>query len=124
MLTEKSRSTRYPDSTVPRICGPASELPPTLVVLQGDYNLACEDALWDRLRRAIDSDAADLVLDLGEVTFLDASTITVFLRTRARLEGDGRRFSLRSLSPPAARIIEICSLGCLVQADSRMNNDS
>ncbi len=89
--------------------------PPTALVLCGEYDAANAQALRDELARAIDADETDLVLHLGDVTFLNASTLTVFIEAKTLLDREGRFFSLGTLSPAAARIIEICGLQCLLE---------
>ncbi len=84
------------------------------VALRGEYDAANAHTLWNQLAFVIAVDHADLLVDVSEVTFLDASTITVFIRAQAKLNRCGRRFSLCSLSIPAERVISICRLESLV----------
>ena len=94
---------------------PRRTSPRTQLVLRGEYDVANAQALWNQVARTIDADKADLVLHLGDVTFLDASTLTVFIKAKALLDSEGRSFSLCTLSPAAFRIIEICGLQCLLE---------
>ncbi len=90
--------------------------PPTALVLCGEYHAANAQALWDEVAQTIDADEADLALHLGDVTFLDASTRTVFIKAKTQLDREGCSFSLGTLSPAAVRIIEICGLQCLLES--------
>ena len=89
--------------------------PPTEMNLSGEYDAANAQALWDDIARTIDAHETDLMLHLGDVTFLDASTLTVFINAKALLDRESRCFSLCTLSPAAVRIIQICGLLCLLE---------
>ncbi len=115
MRTDQSVSGINAECDVPRVLRYPRGLPSRVVALWGEYDASNADALWDRLTRVIDADDVDLVLDLGAVSFLDASTLTVFIKAKAALDRESRRFALRSLSIPAVRIVEICGLRCLVE---------
>lgn len=115
MRTDRQAANARPDAALLELRGASASGAPTELRLRGEYDLGNADALWDRIARVIDVGDADLVLHLGEVTFLDASTLTVFIKAKAALDREGRRFLLGSLSIPAVRIVEICGLGCLVE---------
>jgi hypothetical protein len=51
-----------------------------------------------------------VVLDLSGVTFLDASTVTIILRSNQLLRRSGRTLLLRAPSTAAARILAACDL--------------
>lgn len=95
--------------------------PARVVRLRGEYDAGNAHALWEELANAIAIDDGDLICNLRDVTFLDASTITAFIRAKTALNQEGRRFSLCSLSTPAVRLVEICGLGWLVKG---MNDTS
>lgn len=53
------------------------------------------------------SSAEEVVVDLSQVTFIDASGLRPLLEAQAVLRADGRRMRLRAVSPWVQRIIEI-----------------
>jgi anti-anti-sigma factor len=69
------------------------------------------------LGHAIDATRGDLVVDLSEVQFLGASTISVLLEARRVLAGRSRDLTLRAPSRCARRVIDICGISTLVQPD-------
>lgn len=87
----------------------------TVVWLTGDHDIATQKNLADVLVNAIAVDHADLVVDLGAVTFLSAATINELVRARAFLHDHSRDLALRAPSPAACRILEICGLMTLVE---------
>lgn len=82
----------------------------TVVWLDGEEDIATLAILADRLARAISADERDLIVDLSGVTFLSTATIEELLRVRNILLGQNRNFSLRSPSPFARRLLELCGL--------------
>ena len=100
---------------------PARGLPPrthedlrSVVGLRGDHDMSTVLALSGELSRAIAPDAVDLVVDLRDVQFMDASTVGLLIGARESLRPRGRSLSLRSLSSAAQRVIEVCDLEELV----------
>lgn len=82
----------------------------TVVWLRGEHDTASVPALSAAMARAMSLDESDLVVDLSEVEFMDASTIGVILRTREVLLPRNRAISLRSPSSSARRILDVCGL--------------
>lgn len=66
-----------------------------IIHLQGELDLATAG----HLRRVVDASMADdatgLVLDLTDLTFVDSTGITTFLRAGRQAENHGRSFTLR-----------------------------
>ena len=78
-----------------------------VVVLSGELDIATAPALRQLLRGALEADP-DLVVDLGDVTFLDASTIDVFVSLGVR--------HLWHAQPFVARVLGLCGLAMLTLA--------
>jgi anti-anti-sigma factor len=70
--------------------------------------------LTEILARAAALDDADLVLDLSRVQFMDAATIGVIVRTSNGLQARSRSLRLRSASPCAGRLLQVCGLAQLL----------
>jgi len=66
------------------------------------------------LARAIAFDDADLVVDLSEVTFMDAATIEVMIRAKAFLRDRSRSLTVRPPSTHAWRVLGEVALADLV----------
>jgi anti-anti-sigma factor len=85
--------------------------------LTGEHDLSTAIELAATIARAIAHDEdADLVLDLSDVWFMDASTITVILRARGYLRARRRRLQLRDPSRQCRRLLELCQLQALIVA--------
>ena len=100
---------------------PATIPPParTELRLHGEHDLSSAVALAETIARAIADDEADLVVDLSDVRFMDASTITVILRARAYLGDRHRLLELRDPSPFSRRLLGLCELEDLIQVTCR-----
>ena len=95
---------------------PARDADRTVVWLRGEHDICTVAALSQILARAIALDDGDLVVDLGGVRFMDASTVGVILRARDFLRLQSRSLSLRSPSACAARVLDLSNLGYLLEA--------
>ena len=93
----------------------------TVVWLHGDHDIATKVAVVVTIARAAQRDDADLLVDLSEVTFMDASTIGALVGSRNRLRARSRSLLLRSPSPCARRVIDLCGLAHLVVSSEAGN---
>lgn len=94
---------------------PARDADRTVVWLRGEHDICTVAALSQILARAIALDDGDLVVDLGGVRFMDASTVGVILRARDFLRLQSRSLALRSPSTCAARVLDVSNLGYLLE---------
>lgn len=95
------------------VVGPASSAS-TVVRVRGEHDLATSAHLTATISRAASSNDGDIVVDLGDLTFMDASTIGVLVCARNRLRESSRSLSVRAPSPLARRLLDVCSLACLI----------
>ena len=70
----------------------------------GELDIATTEVLQTALRHAFDGDAASIILDLAEVTFIDSMGLRALLW--AEEHHDGHRLSVRCGSDAVGRIIE------------------
>lgn len=87
----------------------------TIVWVRGEHDIATKVSLAVAIARAAQRDDADLLVDLSEVTFMDASTIGALVGSRNRLRTRSQSLQLRAPSPPARRVLELCGVAHLVQ---------
>jgi anti-anti-sigma factor len=85
-----------------------------VVWVRGVHDASTVVALCMTMARAIAFDDTDLVVDLSEVTFMDATTVTVMVRAEAFLRGRWRSLTLRSPSTQAWRVLGVGGLAELV----------
>ena len=80
-----------------------------VVYLHGEYDLANAARLTYTLARATAIGAADLVVDLSGVQFMDASTVGIILDARPLLRQESRSLIVRSPSSSARRLSPVRS---------------
>jgi anti-anti-sigma factor len=85
-----------------------------VIWLRGAHDASTAAALCMTVARTIAVDDADLIIDLSEVTFMDAATVGVIIRAEAFLQERSRSLTLRSPSTPALRILSAGGLADLV----------
>jgi anti-sigma B factor antagonist len=81
-----------------------------VVELQGELDLSTTPYIAAALDSALETGKRFVVLDLGEVTFVDSTTLTVMLATHRRLEARGGRLVTVCSDPLVARVFEITGL--------------
>jgi anti-anti-sigma factor len=81
-----------------------------IVILGGDYDRHNEDVLLTLLADAVSMDDSNLVLDLGGVEYLGASTVQIIRRTSEQLASESRSLTLRSPSPVVKRALAVGSV--------------
>jgi stage II sporulation protein AA (anti-sigma F factor antagonist) len=78
--------------------------------MRGEHDISTVPVLSSAMARAMSLDESDVVVDLSDVEFMDASTIGVILRTREFLRPRSRAVFLRAPSPSARRILNVSGL--------------
>ena len=86
----------------------------TIVWLAGEHDIASAWRVRNTLGRAIARDDADLVVDLSETDFMDASTIGTLVRARNLLLAQNRTLTIRAPSRSARRVLDIVGSGELI----------
>lgn len=76
------------------------------VVARGEVDLATVGYLTDAVLAAEDSDAANIVLDLSGVTFIDSTGLRHLLEAEARSRTNGKRLSVTP-SPAVETLIDL-----------------
>jgi anti-sigma B factor antagonist len=78
------------------------------LVLSGELDLASADRLEDAIRQAeLDGDLR-IVVDLGDLQFMDSTGLSVLLRAQARSRDNGQRLSFRRSNHEAvARLLDL-----------------
>jgi anti-sigma B factor antagonist len=77
-----------------------------VVIATGELDLAVKD----ELREVLSPLTGVVTIDLTEVTFVDSSTIGVFVGVHKRLSGDGGSLRLRNPQDMPRRALEIVGL--------------
>jgi len=86
-----------------------------LVGIRGEVDSLTAPALDALLGSVVDGGHADIVLDLGELDFMDASGLGVIARTSTRLRADGGALTIRAPSAMVRRILDITAMSELIE---------
>lgn len=105
------------DLSLPLPRAPADDGDRFVVRVHGDFDISNVHELCELLARAAALDDRDLVVDLGEVGFVDASTIRALLECRDTLRQRSRSFTVRT-SGRTARLFELLGLHGLLERAS------
>ncbi len=83
-----------------------------ILVVRGEHDLATRDAV----AAALDPFEGDVLVDLGECTFIDSSVIGVVLASARRLRDAGHRLELvvPTENEAISRVLEIVDIASLV----------
>jgi anti-sigma B factor antagonist len=76
----------------------------------GELDLASAKALEKEIRSAFASDAEAVLLDLGEVSFIDSTGLAVLLAAATVSRSNGERLRLVRISPTVQRALEVSGL--------------
>lgn len=82
------------------------------VVVHGELDFAGAVPLKERL---METGAAMVVVDLAELTFVDAAGISALLSAREELGREGRRLVLRGALPQTRRVFDVLGLAHLLE---------
>ncbi|MEV0322910.1 STAS domain-containing protein [Streptomyces sp. NPDC050658] len=82
----------------------------TVLTLHGELDAWAEQELEPCLRELLDRSGSDVVVDLREVTFLDAGGLRLLVRIRNRTIAGGRSLRLVRTRPRVWRVLRITRL--------------
>ena len=80
------------------------------VVPQGELDLMTAGELRAALMQAVDDGAAEVVLDMRELTFIDSTGIRLLVQTESAARVNGRRFAIIDGTDPVARLLAMTGL--------------
>ncbi len=83
---------------------------PCVVIVSGEVDLHTAPVLERQLQRLLGHGAREIVLDLAGVTFLDASALTVLVRTVNCLRRCNGRVDVRAPSRSVRRTLQLTGL--------------
>ena len=112
-----ARSETPPLFTLRRAPPQRGALGSPIVTMAGEYDVAIVAPLSETFSAAIARDDCDLVVDLIDVLFMDAATVSVPVRAAVLLREHGRVLRLRDPSPCVRRILGLCALDSLIEPE-------
>jgi anti-sigma B factor antagonist len=78
--------------------------------LVGDLDLTAAENFRACVEGAVESNGGAVVVDLGDLAFIDSTGISALLVMRRHLEGQGRKLRVANVSAGAARVFELTGL--------------
>ncbi len=85
------------------------------VRVTGELDLSRIGLVDREVQLAEESDASRIVLDLGEVEFMDASGVRLLLHLNGRSQGEGKRLEIRrASSPQVQRVLDLTGVSELL----------
>jgi anti-anti-sigma factor len=86
------------------------------MVVRGDLDIADEERLVREIDEHFECPGSEtLVVDLGEVDFVDSSAVRAFIRVR---RSHGSRLMIGVLSDPVRRVFDIAGVTTLFSAEN------
>jgi anti-anti-sigma factor len=83
-----------------------------IIRVRGELDLAECETFEAEITNAVNSDASAILLDLGELTFIDSTGIRALLIAVGRSEANGRRLRVaRETSPAVQRTFNLTGVG-------------
>lgn len=90
-----------------------------LVALWGEHDLSTVGVIDATLTEALTT-GLDVVVDLRDVEFMDATTVRSLVNGSARVAEHGRRLSLQAVHGLPFRLLEICGLSGMIESNLPM----
>jgi stage II sporulation protein AA (anti-sigma F factor antagonist) len=93
------------------------------VTVAGELDDCNTDRLRECLGHAVDDGMRDIVIDIGEVTYMDSRALSVFVVTHGRMAEVGGSFVICGTTPLNARLFKAADLSSYL-ADWRDERDA
>lgn len=81
-----------------------------VVAPRGEIDYGNVANLRSALLRLSSEEGADVLVDLGQVGFIDSTALSVLIQARQRMTGLGRRLTLTGAQARVARVLEITGM--------------
>jgi anti-anti-sigma factor len=84
------------------------------ICLIGELDLATTDPVQAELERVEATDAAAIVLDLSDLTFMDSTGVRLLVNAQARSRADSNRLTLLRGRAAVQRVLELTGVAALL----------
>jgi len=88
------------------------------VVVRGEVDMATAPALEACLEEASSSGEGDVEVEMDNVSFLDASGLSVLITAHSRLQSNGHSLRLRNPAREVRKVLEICGFSAVLAVDA------
>ena len=88
-----------------------------VVTVRGELDVLTAPFLWEQMEPALAGITGKLVLDFGELGFIDSMGLGVIVRAHSRLRGESteRQIIVRHLNAHARKVFEITGLDRVIE---------
>lgn len=80
----------------------------TLITVEGELDLSTRPLLQLRINGVLADAEGEVLLDLADVTYIEASDLSNILSARSTLVAQGRVLRVTHVSPQVSRLFELC----------------
>lgn len=77
---------------------------------EGELDLQAVPVTWKELERSLAENPKTVVLDMGDLSFIDSSGLRLLIRTRTEVVARQGQLVVSRLSQPVKRLIDVCRL--------------
>jgi anti-sigma B factor antagonist len=98
--------------------GAASGDPWRVLKVSGEVDIQTSTILDEHVQQALDEGVSFMVVDLGEVTFLDSTGLSVLIAGLKRCQSAGGAMRVASALPNVRRVFEVTGLTEVFQMES------
>lgn len=88
-----------------------------VVVPQGEIDFGNVASLRSVLLRLSSDESTEVLVDLGDVTFIDSTALSVLVQARQRMDALDKRLSLTGAQARVARVLQITGMESLFTPD-------
>jgi anti-sigma B factor antagonist len=81
-----------------------------VIAIRGEFDVAGGPALSRAVEDVVSSAGERVVVDLAELSFIDASGIHALGRAYGRLRGEGKKVVMRDPQPRVLRLLQLCGI--------------
>lgn len=81
-----------------------------VVALSGELDLSGIEALDDAFA-GVDPSATAIVIDVGQLTFMDSSGLGAIVRAKQKADAAGQRLEVRGATGAVRRLLDLVALG-------------
>ena len=92
--------------------------------VSGEVDIQTSPILDEHLKSAHAEGASSIVVDLGEVTFLDSTGLSVLIAALKRCQSAGGSMRLVSPQPNVRRVLEVTGLTDVFQVESTLDEET
>ncbi len=84
---------------------------PGVLVLSGEIDFSVAPAVRERLMDLAEPGRGELVLDMGDLTYIDSSGLALLLELRKQLQEKGRAVRIRAIAPQVRKLMQLTQIG-------------